>query len=118
QLEPAVKLLRDARRQLRPGFVCRRHLRRLGLRARTTPTPATAANRLHLRTRSRIGSLLVRHLRGNGLRRTTRTTGAPLPTRLATTATAVPRLRLPRKDAAEQRLDRRAHFSLNEVPDH
>src|SRR5438093_10218244 len=54
KLEPAVKLLRDARRQLRPGFVCRRHLRRLLLRSgwtpTTAPTPATAANSLCLPT--------------------------------------------------------------------
>src|SRR5207247_8002354 len=53
KLEPAVKLLRDAGRQLGPGFVCRRHLCRLLLRARwtprTTPTPTTALNALRLR---------------------------------------------------------------------
>src|SRR4029077_5058218 len=43
--------------------------------------------------------------------RPTRTTPPP-----ATTATVL-RLRLPRGDAAEQRLDRRAHFLLHQVPD-
>src|SRR6266516_1294092 len=53
QLEPAVKLFRDARRQLRPHLLGLRHLCRLLLRPRwpprTTPTPATAANSLCLR---------------------------------------------------------------------
>src|SRR5207302_7047034 len=96
------------------GFAMRR-LCRLLLRsrwtARTTPTPATAANRLRLRGH---GLLRVRHLLGDGLRRTTGTTRAPFPARLAaTTAPSVLRLRLSNGDAAEQGLDRRAHFLLN-----
>src|SRR5437867_12160435 len=43
---------------------------------------------------------------------TPRTTPTPA------TAPTVLRLRLPRGDAAEQRLDRGAHFLLNHVPDH
>jgi hypothetical protein len=80
QPEAMVKLLRDAGRQLRPGFVGRRHQtsRLLVLRsrwpARTTPTPATA------------------------------------PTLL--------RLRLCRGNAAEQRLNCRAHFLLHQVAYH
>src|SRR6266404_5109037 len=121
QLEPAVKLLRDAGRQLRPGFVCRRHLRRLGLRARcpprTTATPATATNGLRLRGYGhRPGFLRVRHPLGYGLRRTTGTTWAPLPSALP--APTGLRRRLPRGDAAEQRLDREADFLLNQVTDH
>jgi hypothetical protein len=77
QLQAPVKLLRDAGRQLRPGFFGLRHLCRLVLRSprptRTTPTPATAAP-------------VLRSLRGG--------------------------------DAAEQRLDCRAHFSLYQVADH
>jgi hypothetical protein len=72
-----MKLLRDAGRQLRPGFFGLRHLCRLILRSPrptgTTPTPATAAP-------------VLRSLRG--------------------------------RDAAEQRLDRRAHFLLHQVTDH
>ena len=53
QPEATVKLLRDADRQLRPGFFGIRHLCRLVLRsprpARTTPTPATAAPVLRAR---------------------------------------------------------------------
>src|SRR5438132_2563677 len=95
QLEPAVKLLRDAGRQLRPGFVCRRHLRRLGLRSGrtpwTAPTPATAATVLRLRGCGRHhGALLpVPHLLGNRFRRTTGTTWVPSSPRLATAPTVL-----------------------------
>jgi len=121
QLEPAVKLFRDAGRQLRPGFVCRRHLRRLGLRARcpprTTATPATAAD-LCLRGYGRR-HLRARHPLGNGLRRTTGTTWAPLPACLATTAPTVLRLRLRAgRDAPEQRLDGVPHLLLHEIADY
>src|SRR6266446_3296749 len=41
----------------------------------------------------------------------------PWTTPTPATATTVLRLRLPRGDAAEQRLDRGMHFLLNQVPD-
>jgi hypothetical protein len=51
--EAPVQLLRDAGRQLRPGFFGLRHLCRLALRSprtpRTTPTPATTAPVLRAR---------------------------------------------------------------------
>src|SRR5207253_3474845 len=103
-----------------PGFVCRRHLRRLFLRSRwtprTTPTPATTATVLRFRGRRHHCCLLPRHPLGNGLWRTARTTRAPLPSALP--APTGLRLRLPRGDAAEQRLDRGADFLLNQVTDH
>src|SRR2546427_9689342 len=100
-----------------------RGLCRLLLRPRwttgTTPTPATAVNRLRLRGYGRRHLLRVRHLRGDRLRRTTGTTRAPRatsPTR--TTAPTVLRLRLGAGDASQQRLDRGTHFLLNHVADH
>src|SRR5881397_94367 len=113
ELQATVKFLRDARRQLRPGFIRPGHLCRLPLRSRwttgTMPTPATAATVLRLRDYGRHHGLLrVRHPGGNRLRRTTGTTGAPFPARLPTTAPSVLRLRLSNGDAAEQGLDRRA----------
>src|SRR5437899_12871226 len=53
ELQAAVKLLRNAGRQLRPDFLGLRHLCRLRLRSRWpaahTATPATTANGLRLR---------------------------------------------------------------------
>src|SRR5438067_12119310 len=108
---------RDARRQLRPGFVWRRHLRRLGLRARSTPTPATTMN--GRRGCGRRHLLPARHLLGNRLRRTTGTAGTPLPACFATATTAtVLGFALADGDASQQRLDRGADLALHRVTDH
>ena len=83
---------------------------------RPTPTPATAANDLRLRTRGRSRYLLTRYPLGNSPRRTTGTTWAPCSTSPATTT--VRRLRRAGGDASEERLDRGAHLLLYEVVDH
>ncbi len=85
---------------------------------RTTPTPATTANGLRLRTRGRRRCLLPRRLLGNRLRRATGTTWAPLAACLETTAPTVLRLRLVAGDASEQRLDRGTYLLLHRVSDH
>src|SRR6059036_3210147 len=66
ELQAAVKLLRNAGRQLRPDFLGLRHLCRWA--AGATATPATTANGLRLRDYRCHSFLLLCRLLGNGLR--------------------------------------------------